>query len=177
MLESHGLFTWGDTAKECYETTIRIINQAIDWLESETAGKAAVRRRSGRKTLPAAERRAIAARLMPAIRGLISAGERKVGHFDDSRPCWSSSARRSCDELAALGTSCPDHFLRTKIRPLVVDFDPAKPDVDTTLAGLARGDRGLSRGLRRLLRALQACRLARPCATPTRSSIWCPASA
>ena len=135
VLESHGLFTWGDTAKECYETTLEIINRAIGWLAERTAGKPAF---GGERfaALPPAERRAVAAKLMPAIRGMVSKEVRMVGHFDDSRRCSSSSGRTTCAPLAALGTSCPDHFLRTKIRPLVVDFDPSKPDVEATLAGL-----------------------------------------
>jgi rhamnulose-1-phosphate aldolase/alcohol dehydrogenase len=135
VLESHGLFTWADSAKECYETTIRIINRAIEWFEQETRGKAAF---DGAvvATLPAAERKAIAAQLMPAIRGMISASERKVGHFDDQDAVLEFVGSRDMEKLAALGTSCPDHFLRTKISPLVIDFDPAKPDVGKTLAGL-----------------------------------------
>ncbi|MDW6026245.1 bifunctional rhamnulose-1-phosphate aldolase/short-chain dehydrogenase [Mesorhizobium sp. BAC0120] len=136
ILESHGLFTWGDTASESYETTIRIINRAIEWFEGETKGKPAF----GGEThppLPAAERRAIAARLMPAIRGMISASERKVGHFDDQAAVLEFVGSKELERLAALGTSCPDHFLRTKIRPLVVDFDPANPDLEKTLAGLS----------------------------------------
>ncbi|MBP1870877.1 rhamnulose-1-phosphate aldolase/alcohol dehydrogenase [Ensifer adhaerens] len=134
ILESHGLFTWGDTAKEAYETTIEIINVAIGWFEEYNVGAAfggAIK-----PTLEAAERAAIAKRLMPVIRGLISTDEKKVGHFDDSQAVLDFVAARDLKPLAALGTSCPDHFLRTKIRPLVVDFDPANPDVDTTLAGL-----------------------------------------
>ncbi|MDH6230394.1 rhamnulose-1-phosphate aldolase/alcohol dehydrogenase [Mesorhizobium soli] len=135
VLESHGLFTWGDTARDCYETTIRIINRAIDWFEEEGRGKVAFGGEV-RPTLPAAERRAIASKLMPAIRGMISAAERKAGHFDDSAAVLEFVASRELASLAALGTSCPDHFLRTKIRPLVIDFDPANPDVENTLAGL-----------------------------------------
>jgi rhamnulose-1-phosphate aldolase/alcohol dehydrogenase len=136
VLESHGLFTWGDTAKESYETTIRIINRSIEWFEDETKSNPAFGGEA-RPALPAAQRRAIAAKLMPAIRGMISASERKVGHFDDQPAVLEFVGSRDLDKLAALGTSCPDHFLRTKIRPLVVDFDPANPDVDKTLAGLA----------------------------------------
>ncbi|HTV71804.1 MAG TPA: bifunctional rhamnulose-1-phosphate aldolase/short-chain dehydrogenase [Rhizobiaceae bacterium] len=136
VLESHGLFTWADTAKECYETTIRIINRAIEFFEGETRGKAAF---GGEvvTALPAAERKAIAAKLMPAIRGMISSAEAKVGHFDDQAAVLEFVGSKEMRKLAALGTSCPDHFLRTKISPLVVDFDPAKPDVEKTLAGLA----------------------------------------
>jgi rhamnulose-1-phosphate aldolase/alcohol dehydrogenase len=135
VLESHGLFTWGDTAKDCYETTIRIINRAIDWFESESAGRPAF---GGalRKTLGEPERRALAARLMPAIRGLISGTEGKLGHFDDQPAVLEFVGAKDMQQLAALGTSCPDHFLRTKIRPLVVDFDPDAPDIEKTIAGL-----------------------------------------
>lgn len=136
VLESHGLFTWGDTAKECYETTIRIINRAIEWFEERTAGKEPFGG-PARPVLSPEERRAVAARLMPAIRGMISVSERKVGHFDDQPAVLDFTASRDLHALATLGTSCPDHFLRTKIRPLVVDFDPANPDIDATLSGLA----------------------------------------
>jgi rhamnulose-1-phosphate aldolase/alcohol dehydrogenase len=136
ILESHGLFTWGLTPKECYETTIEIINKAIAWFEVETAGKPAF---GGPKVveLPAEERRAIAARLMPKIRGLISEDSHKLGHFDDSAAVLEFVNSNRLEKLAALGTSCPDHFLRTKIRPLVVRFDPATPDVDAVVARLA----------------------------------------
>jgi rhamnulose-1-phosphate aldolase/alcohol dehydrogenase len=135
VLESHGLFTWSDDAKRCYETTIAVINRAIDWLDARTAAKPAFGGAVA-APLPAAERRAIAAALMPTIRGLVSKDVRMVGHFDDQEPVLDFVTSRDMAALAALGTSCPDHFLRTKIRPLVVDFDPVKPDLDATLAGL-----------------------------------------
>lgn len=135
VLESHGLFTWADDAKTCYETTLAIINKAIEWLDRKTAGKAAFGGAAA-QSLAASERRAIAARLMPEIRGLIGKDERKLGHFDDQDAVLEFVNSNNLHPLAALGTSCPDHFLRTKIRPLVVDFDPAKPDVDAVVAGL-----------------------------------------
>ncbi len=136
VLESHGLFTWGDTPKDCYKTTIDTINKAIDWFETETKGKPAFGG-AVTKSLPAEERRAVAARLMPIIRGLISGnGVRKLGHFDDSGAVLEFVNSKELRPLAALGTSCPDHFLRTKICPLVIDFDPAKPDVDAVAAAL-----------------------------------------
>lgn len=135
VLESHGLFTWADDAKTCYETTLAIINKAIEWLDQKTAGKAAFGGAAA-QSLAASERRAIAARLMPEIRGLIGKDERKLGHFDDQDAVLEFVNSNNLHPLAALGTSCPDHFLRTKIRPLVVDFDPAKPDVDAVVAGL-----------------------------------------
>ncbi|MBZ9684654.1 MULTISPECIES: bifunctional rhamnulose-1-phosphate aldolase/short-chain dehydrogenase [unclassified Mesorhizobium] len=136
ILESHGLFTWGDTPKECYETTISVINQAIEWFERRSEGVAIF---GGEvvKSLDAAARRAIAAKLMPRIRGLISEKSHKLGHFDDSPAVLEFVNSKNLRPLAALGTSCPDHFLRTKIRPLVIEFDPAKPDVDAVIARLA----------------------------------------
>ncbi len=135
ILGSHGLFTWGDTPKECYETTIAIINQAMAWLEQRTAGKS-IFGGAAVQSLPAEQRRAIAAKLMPKIRGLISADSHKLGHFDDSAAVLEFANSKNLRPLAALGTSCPDHFLRTKIRPLVIDFDPAKPDVDAVIASI-----------------------------------------
>ena len=135
VLESHGLFTWADTAKQCYETTIRIINRAIEWFEENTRGRTAFGGEAV-KTLPAHERRAVAAKLMPAIRGMISTPDRKVGHFDDQPAVLEFVGSKDLAILAALGTSCPDHFLRTKISPLVIDFDPANQDLDRTLETL-----------------------------------------
>lgn len=134
ILESHGLFTWGDTAEESYLTTIEIINRAIAWFEQKITGPVFGGVRHA--PLDAAERRRIAGRLMPVIRGKISASEPKIGHFDDSPAVLEFVSSNKLDDLAALGTSCPDHFLRTKIRPLVIDFDPANPDLDGTISGL-----------------------------------------
>jgi rhamnulose-1-phosphate aldolase/alcohol dehydrogenase len=135
VLESHGLFTWADTAEECYGLTICIINQAIAWFEKETAGKPAF---GGPKhtALPPAERRRIASALMPQIRGMVSGNVHMVGHFEDSEAVLEFVCGQDMEALAALGTSCPDHFLRTKIRPLLVDFDPAKPGLDATIESL-----------------------------------------
>ncbi|MES2898194.1 MAG: bifunctional rhamnulose-1-phosphate aldolase/short-chain dehydrogenase [Pseudomonadota bacterium] len=134
ILEGHGLFTWGDTAKSCYETTLAIIQRAESWIEANSAkpsfGGEAV------TALPAAERAALAARLMPLLRGKISKDEFKLGHFDDSAAVLEFVCSRDLAPLAALGTSCPDHFLRTKIRPFLIDFDPANPDFDKVVAGL-----------------------------------------
>ncbi|WP_062222128.1 bifunctional rhamnulose-1-phosphate aldolase/short-chain dehydrogenase [Aureimonas sp. D3] len=132
VLESHGLFTWGETAKECYETTLRIINRAIEWFDGQLAGKPAF----GGEKWPArdvAERRQVAARLMPEIRARIGVEERKIGHFDDSPAVLEFVGSNRLEELAALGTSCPDHFLRTKIRPLVL---PYNGDLDALVCGL-----------------------------------------
>ncbi len=136
VLESHGLFTWDDDAKTCYELTVAIIQKAMDWFADQTAGKV-IFGGAVTQSLPPVERRAVAARLMPAIRGMISEGHRMLGHFDDQPAVLDFVNSAKLKPLAALGTSCPDHFLRTKICPLVVGFNPAAPDVDATLAALA----------------------------------------
>lgn len=134
VLESHGLFTWADTSRACYETTLRIINKAIAWFDARTSGTPAFGG-AAVTALPAEQRRAFAARLAPEIRARIGAAERKVGHFDDGAAVLDFVCSRNLHALAGLGTSCPDHFLRTKIRPLVLDTDPAQ-GVEATLAGL-----------------------------------------
>jgi len=124
ILEAHGLFTWGDTSKVCYETTLEMINRASAWLDERSRGAKPFGRATSH-ALAADKRRAVAATLMPRIRGLIATNVRKVGHFDDSPAALEFVCSESLDSLAALGTSCPDHFLRTKIWPLVLPFDPA----------------------------------------------------
>lgn len=136
ILESHGLFTWDDDAKACYELTVATIQKAMDWFSTETAGKT-IFGGAVHTSLDATDRGAVAARLMPAIRGMISDANRMVGHFDDQPAVLEFVNSAKLAPLAALGTSCPDHFLRTKICPLVVGFTPATPDVDATLAQLA----------------------------------------
>jgi len=135
MLEAHGLFTWGATAKECYATTVDAINRATQWLAARNAGDPGL---GGQRhaPLPQEHRRRIAAALMPRIRGLISATAPKVGHFDDSPAVLQFVGSAAFEGLAALGTSCPDHFLRTKIRPLVLAFDPLAEDETALLARL-----------------------------------------
>ncbi len=136
VLESHGLFTWADDAQDCYELTLEIIQTAMDWFAEQTAGKHAF---GGaiHHSLTDAARRATAARLMPVLRGMVSGQQHMVGHFTDSDAVLEFVNAKDMTRLASMGTSCPDHFLRTKICPLVVDFDPANPDVEATLAGLS----------------------------------------
>lgn len=134
ILGQHGLFTWGDSAKSCYETTLRVINRAIEWLTEHNTKPAFGGPRVS--SLPPEERRAIAARLMPLIRGRIGQEEPKIGHFNDSEVVLQFVNSNDLGRLAPLGTSCPDHFLRTKIAPLVLDFDPATDSLETLTAQL-----------------------------------------
>ncbi len=139
VLEGHGLFTWADTSQDCYETTLEVINKAIAWFDEKSAG-APVFGGPVRDSLPAQMRRSAAARLMPLIRGRISQNQKMVGHFDDSPAVMEFVNAKELEPLAALGTSCPDHFLRTKIRPLVLpglngadDVDPVAAQLDSLL--------------------------------------------
>ncbi len=137
ILEGHGLFTWGDTAKSCYETTLAIIKRAEDWLAANVKQPSFGGQRV--QSLPSEQRAALAARLMPLLRGKISKDEYKLGHFDDSATVLEFVNSADLQPLVALGTSCPDHFLRTKIRPYVIAFDPANPDFDAVAAALDAG--------------------------------------
>ena len=134
VLGGHGLFTWAETSKACYETTLRVIQQAADWLATHEKKPAF----GGAKfqTASPEKRRAITARLMPLIRGKISAGERKIGHFTDASEVLEFVNSSVLTKLVPLGTSCPDHFLRTKIRPLVLPYDPVRDNLDEVIAGL-----------------------------------------
>ena len=137
VLESHGLFTWADTSKKCYDTTINVINKAVAWFDKNNKG---VKPFGGAKykSLPKADRRAIAARLMPEIRGFVSDKHQMVGHFNDHDAILQFVNSNKMEPLAALGTSCPDHFLRTKIRPLVLSFDPISGNLEEVLANLPK---------------------------------------
>lgn len=135
VLESHGLFTWDDDAKACYELTLEIINKAIAHFDKKTADVPAFGG-AVHTSLDEGARRAVAAKLMPAIRGFVSRKHHMVGNFVDTETVLEFVNAKDMPALAALGTSCPDHFLRTKICPLVVDFDPAKNNLTEVLEGL-----------------------------------------
>jgi rhamnulose-1-phosphate aldolase/alcohol dehydrogenase len=133
ILEAHGLFTWADSSKACYENTLDIINRATTWLEQRSEsvqpfGEIQV------PPLAVDRRKEVAAALMPHIRGAISTASYKVGHFNDSDAVLEFVASEKLQALAALGTSCPDHFLRTKIWPLVLPFDAARESIEQLVA-------------------------------------------
>lgn len=132
ILASHGLFTWGNSAKESYETTLEIIQKATDYL----ASKAEDAPFGGEITATLSDdaRTAIAEKLMPILRGKVSQDQPKIGHFNDSAEVLQFVGSARCKELAAMGTSCPDHFLRTKICPLVLDIAEGEIDDEAFLA-------------------------------------------
>ncbi len=124
VLGGHGLFTWGQTQRESYLNTITIIDQIGQFIEAHATRKSNVSF-GGARFAHHAERVRIAAALMPAIRGRVSARQRMIGTFSDKPDVLEFVNSHHAAQLAHLGTSCPDHFIRTKIRPLLVDWDPA----------------------------------------------------
>ncbi|MEV5608844.1 bifunctional aldolase/short-chain dehydrogenase [Streptomyces sp. NPDC052225] len=124
ILGGHGITAWGDTAAECEANSLFIIRTAETFLAERGKAEPFGPALEGYGALGAAERRARAAELAPYIRGLASSDRPQVGHFDDSPAVLDFLASAEHPRLAALGTSCPDHFLRTKVRPLVLDLPP-----------------------------------------------------
>src|SRR5699024_10339566 len=123
VLGSHGLFTWGDTSYECYMNSLEVIEKASAYIEEKIKAKPNVF--GGEKTKSLAEelRKEKASQLMPILRGLCSSEKSMIGHFTDSDTVMQFTNSHDLEKLAPMGTSCPDHFLRTKIQPLVLDLD------------------------------------------------------
>ncbi len=122
ILGGHGITAWGDTSAECEANSLDIIRTAEAYIEAHGKADPFGAVVPGHEPLPVQERRAKAAALAPIIRGLASTDLRMVGHFTDSDLVLDFVAREQLAPLAALGTSCPDHFLRTKVSPLVLDL-------------------------------------------------------
>lgn len=135
ILGGHGITAWGDSSEECERNSLWIIETAAAYIAEHGAPEPFGAVVSGFEALPATERRARAAALAPTIRGLASHDRSMVGHFTDSEEVLDFLARAKLMDLAALGTSCPDHFLRTKVRPLVLDL-PATATVEEQVARL-----------------------------------------
>jgi rhamnulose-1-phosphate aldolase/alcohol dehydrogenase len=120
MLAGHGIICWGDSSRACYDNTISLVADAANYLNARLARGPAF---GGARIapLPQAERRAVAAKLMPRLRGLMTGTRSKLGHFSDDPEALEFTGSSDFERLAAIGTSCPDHFLRTKIAPLALD--------------------------------------------------------
>jgi rhamnulose-1-phosphate aldolase/alcohol dehydrogenase len=128
VLGGHGITAWGATSDACEANSLEIIRTAQRFLEEH--GRPEPFGEVVHPPLPEPERRARAAALAPVIRGLASRDRPQVGHFTDSDVVLDFIARAEHPRLAALGTSCPDHFLRTKVRPMVLDLPPTAPLAD-----------------------------------------------
>ncbi|MEU1681300.1 bifunctional aldolase/short-chain dehydrogenase [Micromonospora zamorensis] len=135
ILGGHGITAWGATSDECEHNSLEIIRSAQAYLDERGHAEPLGSVIAGYEPLPTDERRRRAAALFPVLRGLASTDRSQVGHFTDSDGVLDFVAREKHPALAALGTSCPDHFLRTKVRPMVLDLPPTAP-VEEVIARL-----------------------------------------
>jgi rhamnulose-1-phosphate aldolase/alcohol dehydrogenase len=127
ILGGHGITAWGESSDQCEANSLEIISRAQRFLDENGRSCPFGELIPEYEPLPDAQRRARAAALAPVIRGLASADRAQVGHFTDAPAVLDFLAGREHARLAALGTSCPDHFLRTKVRPMVLDLPPSAP--------------------------------------------------
>jgi rhamnulose-1-phosphate aldolase/alcohol dehydrogenase len=130
VLGGHGITAWGRTSDECEARSLEIIRTAAEFIAARGRPEPFGPVIGGYEPLPEAERHACAAELAPVIRGLASTDRPQVGHYSDAGAVLDFISRTEHPRLAALGTSCPDHFLRTKVRPMVLDLPPGAPLTD-----------------------------------------------
>src|SRR5688572_25791680 len=126
MLGSHGLFTWGDTSYESYMNTLEVIERCSEFLASNYGKRSPVFGGAKISSLPSEERKKKAAALAPVLRGFCSSHTRMVGHFTDDDRVLEFINSKDLQKLGPMGTSCPDHFLRTKISPLILSLEPGE---------------------------------------------------
>jgi len=131
VLGSHGLFTWGDTSYESYMNSLEVIEMASEYIEKKIKENGEVFGGQKVESLPANERQEKAAQIMPLLRGLCSSEKAMIGHFSDTDVVLEYINSNDLERLAPMGTSCPDHFLRTKIQPLVLSLDKNEDLSDT----------------------------------------------
>ncbi len=127
ILGGHGITAWGESSESCEAHSLEIINTAERFLAEHGRPDPFGPVITAYGPLPAEQRRARAAALLPLVRGLSSTDRAQIAHYTDSDVVLDFLRRESHPRLAALGTSCPDHFLRTKVRPMVVDLPPTAP--------------------------------------------------
>jgi rhamnulose-1-phosphate aldolase/alcohol dehydrogenase len=133
MLGSHGLFTWGDTSYESYVNTLEVIERCSEYLASNFGKRKPVFGGNKIEALPPDERKKKAAALAPVLRGFCSSHTRMVGHFTDDDRVLEFIDSKDLEKLGPMGTSCPDHFLRTKISPMILSLKPSD-DLDNVTA-------------------------------------------
>jgi len=128
ILGGHGLFTWGMTQRDCYLNSIHTIDQMGDFIVRHQEKKGSLF--GGIEHPPLQDRRRIATQILPSLRGALSSNRRVVAHYADDPDALTFAGSKWAKELSALGTSCPDHFLRTRVCPWFLDWDPAQKDVE-----------------------------------------------
>jgi rhamnose utilization protein RhaD (predicted bifunctional aldolase and dehydrogenase)/NAD(P)-dependent dehydrogenase (short-subunit alcohol dehydrogenase family) len=129
ILGGHGLFTWGESQRDCYMSSIRTIDEMGDFIQEHA-------KRSGKPlfggaavTAVVADRDSVVASILPYLRGVVSSNRRVIAHFDGSEDALTFANSTWAEDLCGLGTSCPDHFLRTRISPMFIRWDPARDDL------------------------------------------------
>src|SRR5579871_2065986 len=128
ILGGHGLFTWGMTQRDCYLNSIHTIDQMGDFIVRHQEKKGSLF--GGIEHPPLQDRKRIATQILPALRGAVSSNRCVVAHYADDADALAFAGSKWAKELSALGTSCPDHFLRTRVCPWFLDWDPAQKDVE-----------------------------------------------
>lgn len=126
ILGGHGLFTWGNTQRECYLNSIRTIDQMGEFVSEHQKKKGP--RFGGVACSTAADRAQVAVKILPSLRGAVSSNRRVIAHFTDHEDALSFANSKWGQELSALGTSCPDHFLRTRVCPMFIPWNPQTED-------------------------------------------------
>ena len=127
LLGGHGLFTWGDTQRDCYLSSIHTIDQMGEFILAHQRKKGALF--GGLANPGVAERQEVAVKILPALRGALSSNRRVVAHYTDHEDALTFAGSRWAKELSALGTSCPDHFLRTRVCPLFLPWESAQQNI------------------------------------------------
>ncbi len=127
ILGGHGLFTWGNTQRDCYLNSIQTIDQMGEFILRHQSKRSSLF--GGIEQGPAENRKNIATQILPALRGVVSSNRRVIAHYADSEDALKFAGSKWARELSSLGTSCPDHFLRTRVCPLFLPWDSSKEDV------------------------------------------------
>ena len=128
ILGGHGLFTWGNTQRDCYLNSIHTIDEMGDFILRHQSKKGFLF--GGTEQGPASNRKSIATQILPALRGVVSSNRQVIAHYADSEDALKFAGSKWARELGTLGTSCPDHFLRTRVCPLFLPWDSAKESVE-----------------------------------------------
>jgi rhamnose utilization protein RhaD (predicted bifunctional aldolase and dehydrogenase)/NAD(P)-dependent dehydrogenase (short-subunit alcohol dehydrogenase family) len=136
ILGGHGLFTWGMTQRECYLNSVHTIDQMGEFIQRHQAKKESFF--GAIENAPVQDRQKIAAELLPALRGAVSSNRRVVAHYTDDEDALTFAGSKWGKQLSALGTSCPDHFLRTRVCPWFVDWNPGKEGVEILKARIQK---------------------------------------
>jgi len=132
ILGGHGLFTWGNTQRECYLNSIHTIDQMGEFILQHQAKKASLF--GGIIHPPTEDRKAIATQILPILRGVVSSNRRVIAHYADDEDALTYAGSKWAKELSSLGTSCPDHFLRTRVCPWFIEWDSAREDIQVLMS-------------------------------------------